>query len=152
MAQHRQAPSQFKEEPGHDSVSATFFHPASPNRKHGGVEKRPTGCLIRSPLPSMANIPHHHARIAGVPRSGPPAGAPDIDARRASSRPRSRLSVCLRGKRHRRRRPSGPSYHGDFFSSFPWTVCRVAASRARGVEVDDSGFGCSRRPTCLSQE
>lgn len=24
MAQHRQAPSQFKEEPGHDSVSATF--------------------------------------------------------------------------------------------------------------------------------
>lgn len=45
----------------------------------------------------MANIPHHHARIAGVPRSGPPAGAPDIDARRASSRPRSRLSVCLSG-------------------------------------------------------
>ncbi len=25
MAQHRQAPRQFKEEPGHDSVSATFF-------------------------------------------------------------------------------------------------------------------------------
>lgn len=38
MAQHRQAPSQFKEEPGHDSVSATLFfsHPASPGRKHVG--------------------------------------------------------------------------------------------------------------------
>lgn len=30
MAQHRQAPSHFKEEPGHDSVSATFFNLCSP--------------------------------------------------------------------------------------------------------------------------
>lgn len=37
MAQHRQAPSQFKEEPGHDSVSATFFFSSCfRGRKHVG--------------------------------------------------------------------------------------------------------------------
>jgi hypothetical protein len=41
MAQHRQAPSQFKEEPGHDSVSATFrtFSPTT-KRKHEGENPR----------------------------------------------------------------------------------------------------------------
>jgi hypothetical protein len=69
MAQHRQAPRQFKEEPGHDSVSATFFfffschaaiHPSPTFPRHGlllgHLSSDPPAAVVPLGLPTRTNI------------------------------------------------------------------------------------------------
>lgn len=142
MAQHRQAPSQFKEEPGHDSVSATLFfpHPASPGRKHvgrGNATDRTRLDTIPTPFPwQIFHIITHASREFRDPvrrqahrisTRGVPVAARDRDCLGANV-------IVDAGRRT-------PSHHGHLFSIFPWTVCRVAASRARGSKSTtlDSG-------------
>ena len=157
MAQHRQAPSQFKEEPGHDSVSATFLSPESPGCKHADARKA-TESPIQSPLRIfMANIHSTSSfiKVRIASRKFRHAGDPVLRrAHRLSTRSvpvaaRDRDCLSERQTRHCRRWPPGPSHHG--LSFFPWTVCRVAASQARGSKsttldpgVPEDRHGCRK--------
>ena len=131
MAQHRQAPSQFKEEPGHDSVSAIFILrlPIPRRKRKGETEKFLLWIFsIQSPfsLHSLVRFPRTDVATKPSPfiqRQFPQELVSHV-GRLAISTPACRFDIacCMRWSQN----PKTP--HPLISSS----GCRVAEGRTRG--------------------